>query len=77
MDGDRAGFQLLDIAHEVSPLLFRIAFVFVAETLHYKVPDSGPQNPIVHKVAFDQQFVPGGPGLKGMLSGRKTGSLLH
>ena len=60
IDGDRTGLQLLDIAHQVSPLLFRIALVFVAETLGNKTPDSRPQNPIGHKIALGQRFVPGG-----------------
>ncbi len=60
MDGDGAGFQLLDVAHQVSLLLFRIAFVFVAEALGDKTPDSGSQNPIGHKIALHQRFVPGG-----------------
>jgi hypothetical protein len=41
VNGNRAGFQLPDVAHEVSLLALRIAFVFGAETLRDETPDPG------------------------------------
>ncbi len=41
VDGYGAGFQLLDVAHEVSLLPLRIAFIFGAETLRDETPDAG------------------------------------
>ena len=77
VDGDRTGFQLLDVAHQVSLLLFRVALVFAAETLGDETPDAGPQNPIGHKIALDQRFVPRGPRRTHLPGVRKTGRWLH
>jgi hypothetical protein len=63
VNGNRARFQLLDVAHEVSLLLFYIALVFVAQTLPDQTPDASSQNAIRDEIALNQRFVPGWPGL--------------
>ena len=56
VNGDGAGFQLIDVPHQVSPLALRVAFIFFAETLGDKAPDPGPQHPIGQQIAFHQRF---------------------
>ena len=68
-------FNCRDITHEVSLLAFRIALVFVLETLRDKTPDPGSQNPVRHEIPVDQRFVPGGLGLRDGLPGGETGGL--
>lgn len=60
MDGDRAGFQLPDVAHEMSLLPFRIALIFAAEALPDQTPYAGTENAIRYEIALDQRFEPGG-----------------
>src|SRR5579871_3683736 len=67
--GNRAGFQLLDVAHEVSLPLFYVAAVFLAEALPDQTPDASHQNAVGDEIMLDQWLVPCGPGLEGASSG--------